>query len=66
MEHPDITKMNRCGTLYPYYDDEEGEVVGKCEHCGEDVYDSQARYNIEGVLLHEDCLYGWARKYEVA
>lgn len=65
MEHPDITKMNRFGTLTPYRDDE-GEVVGKCEHCGEDILDTHARYDIEGVLLHEDCLSGWARKYEVA
>lgn len=66
MEHPDITKMNRFGTLTPYYDDSEGEVVGKCAHCGEAVRDTHGRYDIDGVLLHEDCLYGWARKYEVS
>ena len=64
MEHPDITMMNRFGTLNPSED--EGVVVGKCEHCGEEILDWHDRYDIEGVLLHGDCLYDWAKKYEVA
>lgn len=36
---------------------------GKCIHCGEDVYDYDDHYDIDGDLIHEDCLSGWAEQY---
>lgn len=37
---------------------------GRCTHCGEEVYDYDDYYDIEGELLHEDCLYDWAAQYK--
>ena len=37
---------------------------GRCTHCGEDVYDYDDYYDIEGdILLHDDCLIDWAAQY---
>lgn len=43
----------------------ERHVRGRCTHCGEDVYDWEDYYDIEGDLLHEDCLVSWAEQYKV-
>ena len=37
---------------------------GTCSHCGEDVYDYEDYYDIDGELLHDDCLRGWAEQYK--
>lgn len=41
------------------------EVIGKCEHCGDDIYADEDYYDIEGEIIHEDCLREWAEKYRV-
>lgn len=38
--------------------------VGRCLHCRETVYDYEDYYDIEGDLLHEDCLMDWAAQYK--
>ena len=43
----------------------EAEVIGKCEHCGDDIYASEDYYEIEGEIIHEDCLREWAEKFLV-
>ena len=43
----------------------EAEVIGKCEHCGDDIYEGEDYYDIEGEIIHEDCLREWAEKYLV-
>lgn len=39
-------------------------IVGRCAHCGEDVFAYEVRYQIGGELVHDDCLYSWAAKYK--
>lgn len=41
------------------------EVIGKCEHCGDNIYADEDYYDIEGEIIHEDCLREWAEKYRV-
>lgn len=36
---------------------------GECIHCGEAVYDYDDHYDIEGDVLHQECLTGWAEQY---
>lgn len=36
---------------------------GRCTHCGEDVYDYEDHYDIDGDLFHEECLLDWAQQY---
>lgn len=37
---------------------------GRCFHCRESVYGWEDHYELEGdILLHEDCLLGWAERY---
>lgn len=43
----------------------EAEVVGICEACREEIHAGDDYYDIEGDLLHEDCLLDWAWKYKV-
>ncbi len=42
----------------------ERHYKGECIHCREAVYDYDDHYDMEGDLLHEDCLYGWAEQYK--
>lgn len=39
-------------------------VLGKCEGCGEPIYPYEEYYDIEGELVHWDCLREWADKYK--
>lgn len=41
----------------------EPQTVGTCEHCNEPIYAWEDHYDIEGELLHDDCLVDWADKY---
>lgn len=45
--------------------EKEAEVVGICEACREEIHAGEDYYDIEGDLLHEDCLLDWAWKYKV-
>lgn len=40
----------------------EPEPIGKC-WCGDQIHADESYYEIEGVLLHEDCLRDWAKQY---
>lgn len=42
----------------------EAEAVGICEACREEIRAGEDYYDIEGDLLHEDCLLDWAWKYK--
>lgn len=40
--------------------------AGKCVACGAMIHVADAHYNFDGELVHEECLFDWARKYRVA
>lgn len=41
----------------PNADEDFGEVVGACENCDRDIYESENRYRIPGDGLYcEDCM----------
>lgn len=42
----------------------EPEVIGKC-WCGSFIHADESYYEIEGVLIEEDCLTEWAAQYRV-
>lgn len=44
-------------------DPPEDVVVGYCVHCGGEIYDGETVYNIDGDLIHEDCLHDFAKDY---
>jgi hypothetical protein len=39
------------------------EEIGICKECGEPIEQGYTYYDIEGELIHEDCLMDWAEKY---
>lgn len=39
--------------------------IGNCEHCSDTITDCEEYYNIEGILLHEECLQEYMSKYLV-
>ena len=41
------------------------EIVGECAACGDLIYAHEERYDIEGELIHEDCLSDWAEQFKV-
>ena len=43
----------------------EPPVIGTCEACRAEIHAGEDHYNIEGDLLHDDCLLDWAWKYRV-
>lgn len=45
------------------YASRELPVIGKCEHCGEDIYSWETHYNVEGLLLHDDCAIDWLNQF---
>lgn len=38
--------------------------VGRCVCCYEPIYDIEGYYDINGELLHDDCLHEWAAQYK--
>ena len=40
-------------------------LVGLCECCGEAVYDYEDYYDIDGILLHSDCMTGYMDQFLV-
>lgn len=40
------------------------EPIGRCSACDEPIFPDDERYNIEGELIHEDCLSVWAEPYK--
>ena len=41
-------------------------IVGVCEKCGEEVLDYEEHYNINGELIHGDCVMDWLEQFRVA
>ena len=41
----------------------QAEIVGICESCRGEIRADETYYDIEGDLLHEECLLDWACKY---
>ena len=43
----------------------EPEAVDICAECKEPVFGWEDRYNIEGEIIHDDCLIDWAERFRV-
>lgn len=41
----------------------EDKPVGYCAHCGQEIYEGETVYDIDGELIHEDCLADFAAEY---
>jgi len=42
----------------------EPEFAGECAECGDLIYKHEDYYDIDGMLLHEECLTDWAAQYK--
>lgn len=45
-------------------DRSEGEPVGDCEWCKSEIMGWDDYYDIEGVLVHDDCILDYLRQYK--
>ena len=45
----------------PPLDPPEDEVFAECDQCGGEIYVGEEYYDIDGDLIHEDCLCDYAR-----
>lgn len=39
------------------------KIFDYCAHCGGEIYEGETVYNIDGQLIHEDCLHDFADDY---
>lgn len=39
----------------------EEKPIAYCDYCGGEIYEGETVYNIDGQLIHEDCLHDFAR-----
>lgn len=47
----------------PPLDPPEDVVVGYCACCGDEIYEGDDVYEIDGDLIHDDCLREYAEKF---
>lgn len=40
----------------------EDKIFGYCDHCGGEIYMGEDIYEINGDIIHEDCLLDYARE----
>lgn len=45
------------------YEPPEDKVYATCSHCGNEIYEGEMFYDIEGDYIHEDCLHDYADNY---
>jgi len=38
------------------------KIFGMCDHCGQEIYEGEEYYDIEGDRIHEDCLRDYCRE----
>lgn len=41
----------------------EERVAGQCDECKGEILEGETIYDMDGVLLHEDCLWDYARPF---
>ena len=41
----------------------EEKPIAYCDYCGGEIYEGETVYNIDGQLIHEDCLHDFADDY---
>ncbi|MBQ2956264.1 MAG: hypothetical protein IJE08_07370 [Clostridia bacterium] len=41
----------------------EERIAGQCDECKEDIFEGETIYNLDGILLHEDCLLDYVRLF---
>jgi hypothetical protein len=42
----------------------EESSLGVCEHCGKDIYSDSDYYELEDVLVHDDCILDYIRQFK--
>lgn len=50
------------GIYEPPLDPPEEVVVAHCDCCGDEIYEGEDVYEIDGDLIHEDCLWDYAKR----
>lgn len=48
---------------YDNYLPPEQVVVCECDVCGDDIYEGDDHYVIDGDVFHIDCIHDWARLF---
>lgn len=54
----------RCSDYIPErpLDPPEDKVFAMCDHCGGEIYEGEEYYEIDGDLIHEDCLLDYVKE----
>lgn len=48
-----------------YYEETKPKSIGVCEHCSDPIYDYEDYYDIDGDMVHEDCIRDYAERWLV-
>ena len=43
---------------------EYGKIVDRCDHCGEPIFEGYDYYEIDCIVVHDDCLKDWAQEFK--
>ncbi len=41
----------------------EDKIFGYCDHCGGEIYEGEDIYEIDGDIIHEECLLDYAKEH---
>lgn len=55
--------MRFFSSIEPPLDPPEDVVIGYCACCGGEIYEGEDIYEIDGDLIHDDCLSEYAEKF---
>ena len=48
-----------------YYEENKPKKIGVCEQCSDPIYEGDDHYDIDGDMVHWDCLTDYMDKYRV-
>ena len=46
-----------------YYEETKPKRIGVCEQCSDAIYEDDEHYDIDGDMIHWDCLRDWADEH---
>lgn len=45
--------------------EDSGKKIGVCEHCSDPIFEGEDYYDIDGDMVHEDCIRDYAERWLV-
>lgn len=56
--------LSRAQEQYDNQLPDEEIIFNICDVCGEEIYVGDEYYDIDGIIIHDECLKDWAKEYK--